>query len=599
MNVRERKLITLFATALLAVAVAIVIVTPPANQYEISLYGAYPIYFWIALVGAMFTAGVVVLASAGAPDDRSWVFGVVVMLLSNVLLLSLPLARGYYMYVRGDPLSHLGYIRDILASGDIGGNLYPPLHLLAIAVAEATGLELTTIAMVVPLGFLLLYFGSMFHLLVHLLDSRQRILFGLPFVFMPVLRYAHPEFRPFGMSLMLLPLVFYLLIRSQRAPVARIRAVFVVVLVTTLLYHPLTALFVIGIFGIWLAARHVSVVRVDISTPTNVLSLSAVVFLAWYSNFAGIILRFERVYAALFGTSEGEAPIDGYTGVIESASPSLVDLLRVGTFKFGLEGILFALGFAFIAVALSFALRGDSIDSYISMLATTLAVFSLGGLAFLVFDLIVPHVRPFQIAKISGVVLAGQLFYLLRGRVRWIHERPRLRTGVVAVAIVTLLLLTTLSTIGVHHSPIESESNQQVTEMKFEGTAWLTEYGTATDSLLQAGVVHYRVSSALYGTQAEVNPPLTSLPPPRFNYTEYDTLGDSYTEDQYLTISRQARIVYPELFPDYRDSWRYTPGNFARLERDRTVSRIYDNGDSTHYLVDGTAPETNVADEQP
>ena len=583
------KTVALFGVLLLIAAVAIANIVPPANRYEISLYGAYPIYFWALLLGAMVIGALVIIGSSGRSDGRSWMFGLYVMLLSTMLLVVLPFVRGYYMYFRGDPLTHIGYTIDILNAGE-PNNIYPLMHLLTVALSDATGFELRTTAMFLPLVFCVIYFGAMYYLLPRLFQSRRQILLALPFVMLPVLRRAHTEFRPFGFSVVLLPLVLYLLIASQRTSAIGVRIAFVITLVSMLLYHPLTALFAIGIFAIWFLSRYVPRISAEDLTPTSVVSISAAVFLAWYSNFTGVILRFERVYEALFGTAGGESPADGYTQTVQEASPPLIDLIRVAVFGLGLEFLLFGLGLAFIAVVTYLVLnRRSTPDTFVFLFAAALAVFSVGGLAFLTMDLIVPHQRPFQVAKVFGVVLVGGLFYILLNQVERPRHGSKVRTSIVVVLLVTMMLLAGLSVTGVHRSPAAGESNHQITDMEFKSADWITEHGTTTDGYLQAGFSYHRFSDALYGTQ---NPPGDlsggQSAPNHFNYHEYSFIGEGYTDDQYLLISHRQRIFYQEVYPDFQENWRFTPGDFDRLEQDRTTARIYDNGDKTQYLIEGT-----------
>lgn len=583
--------VALVGVALLIAAVAIAIVIPPAQRYEISIYGAYPVYFWVCLVGAMLVGSLVVLGSAARSSGRSWVFGLCLLLVSNALLLSLPFVRGYYMYFRGDPLTHIGYARDIVNTGEITENIYAPTHILAVALADATGFELRTVAMSLPLVFSVLYFGAMFYVLPRLLESRQQILLALPFVMLPVLRRAHTEFRPFGLAVMLLPLALYLLVANQRTSALGYRVALVVVLVALILYHPLVGLFAVGVFAIWFVSRYVPRVRTEDLKPTSVVSISAVVFLAWYSNFTGIIVRFDRVYEAIFGVGGGDSPADSYTRTVEEASPPLIDLIRVAVFRLGIEFLLFALGFAFIAVMTYFVLRRRAApNTFVFLFAAALAVFSLGGLAFLTMDLIVPHERPFQIAKLFAGVLVGGLFYLLLNRVAWPRGGSTIRTSVGVVLVVTLLLLTGLSVAGAHQSPVAAESNHQITEMGFASAAWVAEHDTTADGYMEAGFSYWRYSHAMFGFQTGPDDiPSFRSPPDHFYYNQNARIGESYTNNQYMLITHHIRIFYPEVYPRFQENWRYTPQDFDRLEQDRTITRTYDNGDNTQYLIEGTA----------
>ncbi|WP_276272993.1 hypothetical protein [Haloarcula litorea] len=591
MQLRISRWLSFVGLTFLLAATAIAIVTPPAEQYEISLYAAYPVHFWVLIIGALTTGALAIALSARSEQDHSWLLGLPIIILTNLLILLLPFVRGYPMYGRTDPMSHIGFVIDIFSYGEIGPNIYPPAHLLTIAVADATGLDLMTVAMLLPVVFSLLYFGSLFYLLVTLFTSRKEVLLGLPFAMLPVLRFAHLGMRPFDLSVMLIPLTLYLFFKGQRTPTRSVRVAFVIVLIAQLLYHPLTAVFVIGIFMLSLAGRHAPRIRKRYASPTNVLSLSLALFLSWYFNFVGIIVRFRKLYFTLLGTNSGVTPASRYRSTINEASPPLIDILRVATFKYGIEFLLIGFGLAFVAAAVFLMFRRNMIlDTYSLILSGTLFIFGVGGFLFLLMDLIVGPGRAFQIAKICAITLTGPLFYVLWEYIDWTDRWPGTETGFWTIITVALLLTAALSTFSVYKSPLGSERNPQVTEMELEGTQWLLENGNRTENLAVIGIPHQRYHDAEFGVRASNN--FTRQPvPAHFNYRNNTYLGASYESDVYLTITRKGRIVYPTVFPDYRSKWRFTPGEFRRLERDRTTNRIYDNGDYTLYFVNGTATE--------
>ena len=579
------KGVALLGVLFLLVAIMIVIAVPPANQYEISIYRVYPHSFWVSVVGAMIVGSLLIITSVRTSASRWWVFGFLLMLGTNALLLLLPFIRGYYMLGRADGLSHLGYVQDIASYGDLGGNIYPPMHLLVLVVADATGSDPRIIAMVIPVIFSGIYFGAMFYLVVHLVDSRERILFVLPFVMLPILRQSHVGFRPIDLAVMILPLVLYVFVKGQRNPSVPIRSTFVIILFALIVYHPLTALFLIGVFLLYIMARWAPQVRKQYATPTNLVSLSGVLFVGWYSSSTAIILRFNRIYTTLFGSQGGESPAEGYTQAAAEASPALVDLIRVVTFKYGIELVLFSLGFLFFVLGIFLFLHKRYVPTtYTIMFVGMVGLFGGGGLTFLFADLIVPPDRSFQFAKIGAVLITGQLFYLLWDRVDWNRRQPSIQIGVRIFFVAIIILLIVLSTFSLYESPLASEKNHQVTEMEVDGTEWLVAHGHASSDLLEFGMSYRRFFEAEHGLRAS-KPFNANAPPDHFNYDEQKYLGQSYINDRYLTLTRHGRIVYPEAFPNYPENWRFTPSDFDRLERDRTISRIYDNGGYTQYMV--------------
>jgi hypothetical protein len=591
---RSLTFVTLGGFGLLLAAIAILVVTPPAQRYEISIYAALPLYFWLLLASAFLVGSIVMLASAQRPGDRSWRPALALMLLTNAALLALPYVRGYRMYGRGDALTHIGIIRDIGQTGAVAtNNIYPNTHLLIRTVSYVTDTDPMVFAVLVPAVLTGVYFGSMYYLLVHLYGTREEVLFRLPFTMLPILGAAHVGVRPFDLAVLLTPLVLYLFVKSQRNPKPTTRVAFVAVVISYVMWHPLSAVFLLSVFCLWAVAKHASLFRAEYPQPTNVVSLMSVSIVVWYHHYTSIIFRFDTVLTRLLGTARGTAPIDQYSETVESASPPLVDLFRVWLFSYGVEFVVFGLGFGFLCLVAYFLYReAYAIDSYVVLVGGILVAFSFGGLVFLTQDLIVGVDRPFQFAKIGGVVLAGGVFSLIW---RYLDARTSgldTRVGFDASVVAVLLVLVLLTTFTLYPSPAASTKNHQVTRMELSGVEWLSDHSDGGSDIYAVGMNYWRYHQGLNGTEGEFPLVTRHSPPDHFNYTTYDTYGQSVGNDSYLVVTRLGRVVYPKKFPDYRSFWRFTPRDFDRLDRDPTVDRVYDNGDVTLYSVDSTAPET-------
>jgi hypothetical protein len=103
----------------------------------------------------------------------------------------------------------------------------------------------------------------------------------------------------------------------------------------------------------------------------------------------------------------------------------------------------------------------------------------------------------------------------------------------------------------------------------------------------------HRYRDAIYGRESydddKVVTSDTAGIPPHFNYTSNDRLGASYEDDRYMVLTRAGRIFYENLYPDYREFWKYEQSDFDRLSRDESVSLVYSNGGYDVYSVNGTA----------
>ena len=566
-------------------SVVLVNFLPPAAGYEISVYGELPPIFWISIVGAMVAGALLILGAANSPEDRSWFMGIVFLVGSNLILTLLPIIRGYQMYGRSDAMTHLGYVIDIHETGGIDGNLYPPLHIITMTLEEVTGGDPMMIGLFLPPLFSFVFFGGLVYLAIHYFDSRMSVLLTLPIVLLPVLRHAHLGFRPFDLSLMLLPIVLFLLLKAQQDLAPKHRVIFVVVLFGILLFHPLTALFVVILFIGFNLPSSIPHFVPDSLNPTHFVSLSAAIFLAWYSDFSGIISRFDRVYQTIVADETGDAPVDAYAGTVDQASPGMVDLIEIGVFRYGIESALIGLGMLFLGVLAIESFRTDKRPTLRTLgFGVVFIGFSVASIFFLVFDLIVPPERPLQIAKVLSVLFVGALMYKFTNHATSSPDRQSERLMVVGAVVCLICLLVTLSVFSMYFSPLASETNHQVTAMEVEGSEWLSKHGTAAEDLSEFGMRFHRFSEAQGGTTG--SPQFWGeTPPDHFNYHSYEHLGDTYPTDRYLIITQQGRELYPELFPNYPENWRFSPDDFDDLERDESTDRIYDNGDFNLYFI--------------
>lgn len=567
----------------LLVVVAIINFVPPASGYEISLYGAYPWYFWAALISTIFSGQLVILGSAiyGGEDDRSWVFGVALILVSNTILLLMPYIRGYPVYGRADVLTHLGFVRDLRVIG-IEGNIYPLMHLHVQALSHATGLQPSAVINLLPIVVSFACFGGMFYLVVGLLD-RSHALFCLPFTIIPFVAGSHSVVVPFTLSVLFIPFVLYLLFKEQRTAAISFRLFLVVSVVGAVLYHPLTGLLLLPTFGMYVGLKLVEPFRSRWVGPTKVASIAGVVFAAWYLQFLGIMNRFKTVYTRILGRDESASDLDTYAGTVEAFSPRVVDLIEVMVLRRGVGILLFGLATAFLVYAVyRWWQRGTGQNLLLLCFSCAFVLFAGLSVVFLVNDFIVGWGRPLAIGKIFATVLSASLFYYL-----WNVEGSRSGRPVVGLSVAIILLaLTVLVVFSVYPTLGATQSNHQVTDMEIDSTGWMLENRNTDVPLDGYRLSLYRFEHLHHGTLNEtIQRDATQRPPDHFGYDRSDALGEFYEEDRYLMINRLAEETYPKQFPGYEEQWRFTPDDFEQLDHDRSVSQIYDNGEVRTYRV--------------
>lgn len=586
--------------------VVTVTATPPARGYEPSVYGAFPLYFWIMLILTLFFGAATIVASAWnrermlggssrvsgwAVENRGinwWIFGGALMVLANAVVVLMPMIRGYPVYGRADTLTHIGYVKNIVLAGSIDGNIYPVTHILIWILSSITGIDPQGITNWVLPVFVTTYFGGLALSVTSFFENRSAVLIGLAVVLLPIAGTAYVSMVPFILSVFYVPFCLYFFIAERQKPSISIRIALVISLIALITYHPLTALFLLITFGIYRVLKQLWTADSVHVRPTYVASLTFVVFSAWYTQFVGIILRFESVLETILGNSPGESQLETYTDTISRTSPETLDLVQVIVFKYGSDILISGLvGLCTLTLIVQWWRNGSGASLFAILFVMVFWVFEVGALPFLTMDLIVGWGRLVFFAQVFGIILVAVLCSLLqRGEINW--SKSSVSFGSV---IVILLLLSVVSVGSIFHTPAGSEMSHQTTEMEIDGSEWFFENREETREISQFGLTQYRFHDLHYGVTNRSGTVRTagSTPPPRFNYTERSTFGENYNEDRYLLLTERGRILYPVNFPNYESDWRFRPADFDQIETDPTVLKMYDNGEFTAYRVEGVA----------
>ncbi|MBA7676114.1 hypothetical protein ES703_84355 [subsurface metagenome] len=211
---------------------------------------------------------------------------------------------------------------------------------------------------------------------------------------------------------------------------------------------------------------------------------------------------------------------------------------------------------------------------------------------FVVFALAVP------LSTLAGYMVAFErlLLYavfaatILNGLGLYMLLREQHQKTVVLASITLLIMLATMGIFNVNTSPLIKSTNQQVTTMELEGTEWFLAYRDEELPSYRTFFVEYSHVYALTGYLAQPkNIVVANMSPLHFGYEQYQMFGESYESDNYFLNNKLSRVRDPEVFPEIKDTWRYTPSDYEQLEQDPSVARIYHNGEFEIFYVTGLA----------
>ncbi len=608
-SVRVIRILAIIGFFGIASALYVIAITPPASGYEISIYDAYPYYFWLFLIATIACGLLILVFQAFAEEpSRWWIAGLSAIFFANLVILLLPMFRGYITFARtrGDELTHIGYIKDILLTGHFavvgqsGANPYPVIHILGANLSLVTGLTPELFAELFPGFFTLFYIVSIYLLSQEIASSRGQALLITAFGSLLLFKHENLMLGPAVECFYMLPFTLFLLYKARiLANRVSYSLLLVLVLLLTPVFHPgegsifLILTFLCIGFSFWCYQRIKKPLEKAGSTgsvPQNIRSInpSLILFVIWFmwfsasSVFSGVVRSTWNWLAYQMGSTTAME----YGAVLAKAGLSLPEFVELFLKMWG-QAVIYGLVAAVISILVwkRFLSPKGRINAGQFSFSCLFIVF--GVLLFVTFftrAIWVDFTRVARYVIFAATILNGMGLYSL------FHNWHK-TIGAVFIAI----LLVASATIGVFNtfpSPIVAEANSQVTNMEMTGMAWFFEHQDNSLLIDDRDVPQKRFWVALYGVSTHSYnirhyPP--DSPADHFGYLENSLYGESYTEDRYYVDSKLSRIIYPELAPKSRLLWKMMPEDFYRLDNeDTSVSKLYSNGEFWVYYVQGS-----------
>jgi hypothetical protein len=596
-DVTRRRLVKLaLGVGFLAVAVGLLVAYgTPAGAYELSIYAATPLAFWVAVAAALGVSMVISLSPAIDPRFRRLACGL--GLIAAMAIVALPLVRSYYFLGTGDAMTHLGWVKDMAAGRlDPASFLYPATHLLSVVIGEGAGISFrrSTMLMVFAYTVIPLFFLP---LCVRLVTDRWLAVpvglltaaLYLPVNNISVYLMAHPTTQ----AILFFPFVVYLLIRYLQWPNDEAiwgrpspwGVVLALASVSTLFVHPQQVLNVLGIFLTVVAVRFLAgllrrseTMREHNPLYAQTLLLGTVVAL-WLPGRS-------RVSGAAGAFLEGL--LAGGASPTDTAAHQATALSQIGGSIEELFAKLFLVSLVFVVLAAGLGLlslirwlrsnvegaNGEAIVQYLSLSVLPMGVIFI---VYFLSSISTQHYR--QVAAIVMIVaIVGAVAI-----VRWAtFASERASTASVYTILVVAFTVYLLISVPAHfQSPYIYQPTQHVTESELDGYEYAFEHGADYPYGSVRGGVDRQID-AVYGTvgrdQATSVESAGGVPPDAFNSQR---IAANVTESRYLLVTRSDRAREVRLW----NGLRYTESGFDALDTSPTLDRVHTTGSLRSYLV--------------
>ena len=589
---RTKILLLLISLCLVAISL-IILTTPPAQGYELSIYDGYPSYFFIIIVLTFIFSNYLAMKSIYLVKSKKYfLMSVSVIITLEIILFLIPCFRGYSFFERNDSLTHIGMIKDILIYGRIGqSNFYPLFHLIYNNIVLLTGIKfnirpILLLRSVIPF-FLYMVYVCFIGLITRLKSDKDSQSYYASILF--ALSIPSLIFTPAGTLFYLFPMFMYIYFVSRYRSQIAYSLLLVIVLFFIPFGHPELVVFMITLILftellILLLNRHEfkNIEKIPEEFRANPIILSFITFFAWYSSFTIFgkhVQRLERWFLDNIGDSPSGILLDK----LSRSQLGLTQLFQLFILSYG--NIVIYLGSAILISLKTFMDVVRSNKFRFNYLLYGLLIFASVFLAiFSIFNnVIVSYGRVLKYSLLFSIILVG---IYLSDKYEIVTKEKKYFYTVFLVLIISF----SITTFSIFPSPLTYTYNQQVPYSEMKGAQWLLNYGNNSTGTLDAFItfgrfVHYNEgydysleNDNLFNKQMY----LYRFPPDHFNYTNSSRFGTSYDEDKYLLTSQLIKDYYIKLFPNVG---RFNMDDFIRLQNDRSVSKIYQNNEFDIYYV--------------
>jgi len=584
------KALALLALVCLDVALWILATTPPVAGYEISIYDAYPWYFWL-LIWVSIACGISILIhQAFSPDQKSrwWVAGLIIVISTNVIFLLLPLFRGYFITDLADEVSHLGMIKQVLLEGRASNNVYPISHILAAEVCDVTGLDARMAMKIIPIFFYLLYMMGLYLLARTMVEKMGTRLLTMALGSVLLFLYFEYLFLPTQLLLCLVPLTLMLLAKKRTT---KDRLAYTVLLIVVLILmpftHPFGSLCVVAtlltavisaLVNRFLSRRDQRRSEGGSFPASSVILPAAILFVTfslWFyhtSVFGKAVMDAYR--SIMSGNGRSEASMIAEKG--RQGGITLVVFLKLFINTNGHDLIFMLLSVLAILLVLREWRRSRAAPKADHMfLALLFMFFTLFYAATLVGTFAdVGQTRTMCWALMASTLLNGVVLH--EWAIRLNGARLRLCVSLLTLAVLASAVIGLLS---VFPSPHIGVPGGQATEMDWNGMEWFLERKTNDETLYLASEFPRRAPEAIYGWESpkQAAAGAFSRIPPGFGYRDNETLAYAFDSDRYIVITEFDRAYFIDLWKNVTDM--VTADDFNKLDADPSVNKIYSNGE--------------------
>ncbi len=576
LNQHLDKVLLFFIFAFCFASNLILLAVPPIEMYEISIYMALPLHYWILITASIVLCVLVIIRS-----DKNLYFylaftGIIV---NYIALIFLSFIRGYFQPVDGtwDVYYHLAQLDYIESEGQIGDNRYPMLHIIMMVI-RAGGIINESMSVSSTLAVFQILFLVISLYAVKIIFNDRRVwmvsfLFFVPFL----LGKFHTVLMPFQCALVLLFLYVSILFKVITSNGNKMYSIPLIVIGASLVFfHPLVSLLsLLSTFTIIFGISTYSLIcpsynwdKTNISCYfVKILILLFLIYILWLimANLLRMpvlsIYEFLQIQNAL----DMKLMKDNIAFTKDYSTNAFYKIYR-SVRIYGSLMIYFLMGsFGALCVLHRTIMKKSSVIYFNLLLQAGIA---LGiGLILLTGGFIIGEVeRTLSFLIILTPLLCG-IFY------KCLLSKYGDRNNLIKFFVFFIVVFSTiLGVFGIYYSPSNSIANPMVSYSDKSGIEFTYTYLDENTPIV-ANVNQLRLwPFYIFGiTNQHYNIKINlTFPPSHFGYEKYDLIGNIFENENYLMTNERLKQNHLGHRKEV-----YSDEDFARLHIDKSIIKIY------------------------
>ncbi|MEN8240360.1 MAG: hypothetical protein ABFS17_00430 [Chloroflexota bacterium] len=565
------------------------------GSYESSLYSAYPPLFWAGIISVLVLGLVqILLVVFQRPNSYRWWLGLLLIVMVNLFIISLPYFRDYMFNGQWDSPNHHSMILTIRQTGhSFKEDFYPFSHLITAVFSIISGQSVPNSMHFTTIFFYLIGVMNVFFL-AWVYDSRPGVR-GILLALSSLLIYSNYQSMYFPVQYSIYMLLYFLawfLKTRQTDRTWKEVIIFILVLLFLPYLHPLAVVSPLVFLLIYLIPLIKSGQREQKSFFSKInrvlqpiypgfLTLLASWFL-WFSTFRAFGKTIIHLVSVIRDGILGFNSLESFVSASERASLEISKILSLIVFTYGSGGGIVLIALICVAVYLiGRNWKWNQLRSDLVVFPVFMIFFLSLAVSSLFRDIITSNpIRYLNFAVFLAPLIIGPLIFEIMDEKNSIKKN--IRTLIFVIFSTATIAVGIIGVFNVSFSSIIGQPNNQYTYARAAGAEYFLEYASdepgniysisARERIFRGLMPIGEIAALLQGNESW----RVKVPPPHFGYSEAN--GEGFEDPEYLFLTGYGAAYYSEL---WTTGGLFTPEDFELLDNDPSWNRVYQSGDFT------------------